>query len=74
MNNKTEKSIGLRVTPELYSQISEMCEKLDGIAINTFALRCVQAGLELLNSKNPDIPKWIAVSRYSLNYCDKDKS
>lgn len=72
-SNVTEKAIGLRVSSELYKEITNLCENLDGMPINTFALRSVECAIEMLKSKNPTLPKWIAVQRFALNYKDDKK-
>ena len=66
--NVTEKAIGLRVSPDLYKKITELCDNLDGMPINTFALRSVESAIEMLIAKSPKVPKWVAVQRYALNY------
>lgn len=64
----TEKAIGLRVTPELYDKISALCNDLDGMPINTFALRSVEASIDMMLAEKPKLPKWIAVSRFAMSY------
>lgn len=69
--NKVEKAIGLRVTPELYDRVQVMCSKLGNIPINQFALNSLESSLELLEDEKKDVPKWIAVGRFALNYDKK---
>lgn len=71
--NKIEKAIGLRVSPELYDQVQDMCGRLGNIPINQFALNSLESSLELLNNKTDALPKWIAVGRFALNYDKKNK-
>ncbi len=73
-SNTTEKAIGLRVNTDLYNDITSLCENLDGMPINTFALRSVECAIEMLKSPNPTLPKWIAVQRFALNYKDESNS
>jgi hypothetical protein len=77
MAKNEEKAIGLRVPIKQYNEMDELRKNLDGIPINKFALRCVESVMEMLTEtpqdKMPTIPKWIAVSRYSLNYEKKTK-
>ena len=68
-----EKAIGLRVNDQLYKDITKMCEDLDGMPINSFALKAVESAIELINSKDPKMPKWISVCRYSLSFKDGQK-
>ena len=73
MKNKTEKSIGIRVKPEVYDQIIEMCEKLGGIPVNNFAQNSIETCLEMLTQQKPEMPKWIAVGRYALDFTKGEK-
>lgn len=68
MKKELEKSIGVRVSPELYTQISKLCERLGGIPINNFAQNSMQIAIELLTQDKPEMPKWIAVGRYALDF------
>jgi len=68
MKKELEKSIGVRVSPELYSRISELCEKLEGIPINNFAQNSMEVAIQLLTQQEPTMPKWIAVGRYALDF------
>ena len=73
MKKELEKSIGVRVSPELYSKISELCERLGGIPINNFAQNSMQIAIELLTQDKPEMPKWIAVGRYALDFAKGEK-
>lgn len=73
MNKTTEKSIGIRVKPEVYEQILEMCEKLGGIPVNNFAQNSIEAALEMLSNQQLTVPKWIAVGRYALDFTKGEK-
>ena len=73
MKNKTEKSIGIRVSSETYDKIIAMCGKLGGIPVNNFAQNSIESALQLLEQPEPDIPKWIAVGRYALDFTKGDK-
>ena len=69
--NKVEKAIGLRVSPELYEEVQNMCRKLGNIPINQFALNSLESSLELLRNETDTVPKWIAVGRFALDYDKK---
>lgn len=73
MKTEPEKAVGLRVNPDIYKKMTELCGSLDGMPINTFALRSVECAIEMLSQKTPTLPKWIAVQRFALNYQDKEK-
>jgi hypothetical protein len=68
MKKELEKSIGVRVSPELYLQITELCEKLGGIPVNNFAQNSIQVAIDLLTQKQTTMPKWIAIGRYALDF------
>jgi hypothetical protein len=73
MKKITEKSIGVRISPELYDKVIDLCEKLGGIPVNNFAQNSMEIAVELLTQKEPQIPKWIAVGRYSLDFQKGEK-
>ena len=73
MKKESEKSIGVRVSPELYTQISEPGERLGGIPSNNFAQNSMQIAIELLTQKKPEMPKWIAVGRYAVDFTKGEK-
>lgn len=63
-----EKSIGVKVSPRLHQQVTELCELLGGIPVNNFAQNSIQVAIELLTQEEPNMPKWIAVGRYALDF------
>ena len=73
MKNKTEKSIGIRVSSDSYDKILAMCDKLGGIPVNNFAQNSIEAALQLLEQTEPEMPKWIAVGRYALDFKKGDE-
>lgn len=73
MKNKTEKSIGIRVSSETYDRLNKMCDLLGGIPINNFAQNSIEASLQMLEQPKPEMPKWIAVGRYALDFTKGEK-
>lgn len=73
MKKETEKSIGVRVSPELHQKLVELCDKLGGIPVNNFAQNSMSAAIELLTQQEPTMPKWIAVGRYALDFKKGEK-
>lgn len=73
MKKELEKSIGVRVSPELHKEVLELCRKLGGIPINNFAQNSMQVAIELLTQGKPEMPKWIAVGRYALDFKKGEK-
>lgn len=67
-DTKPDKSIGIRVRPEVYEELADMCERLDGIPLNNFAQKSIECAIEMINQKNNQVPKWIAVCRFSLGF------
>jgi len=73
MKKESEKSIGVRVSPELHKQLVELCDQLGGIPVNNFAQNSMSAAIELLTQQKPTMPKWIAVGRYALKFQQGEK-
>jgi len=68
IKKELEKSIGVKVSPRLHQQVAELCELLGGIPVNNFAQNSMQVAIELLTQEEPNMPKWIAVGRYALDF------
>jgi hypothetical protein len=67
MTPNNEKSVGIRVSSEVYDKINELCINLGGIPINNFAANSIQAAIEMLEAKKPIMPKWIEIQRFHLS-------
>lgn len=65
---KIDKAIGLRFDRETHDKLVKVCEKLGNISINSFALESVKSCIDMIESNDPKLPKWVAVQRFNLNY------